>query len=102
MPVGISLVFSAIFLFKQKTAYDIVLPKLERVEVDTPVTGRLVEKVKASGKWLLIHFSGGLILLTHMLMSGSWHIYRPGEKWKRRAGDMRIIIRMEQIHAVAF
>ena len=25
-----------------------------------------------------MHFSGDLILLTHMLMSGSWHIYRPG------------------------
>ena len=84
------------------TGFESVLPKLERVEVDSPVTGRRVEKVEASGKWLLIYFSGGLILLTHMLMSGSWHIYRPGEKWKRRAGDMRIIIRMEQIHAVAF
>ncbi len=26
----------------------------------------------------LMHFSGDLVLLTHMLMSGSWHIYRPG------------------------
>lgn len=84
------------------TAFESVLPKLERVEVDTPVTGRSVEKVEASGKWLLIHFSGGLILLTHMLMSGSWHIYRPGERWKRRAIDMRIVIRTPKIEAVAF
>jgi endonuclease VIII len=84
------------------TSFESVLPKLERVEIDSRITGRTVEKVEANGKWLLIHFSGGLILLTHMLMSGSWHIYRPGEKWKRRAIDMRIVIRTEKIHAVAF
>lgn len=35
-------------------------------------------------------------------MNGSWHIYRPGELWKRRHIDMRILIRTEKIHAVAF
>jgi endonuclease-8 len=47
-------------------------------------------------------FSGDLSLLTHMLMSGSWHIYRPGEAWQRRIVDMRIVIKTEQIWAVAF
>ena len=49
-----------------------------------------------------MRFSGDLILLTHMLMSGSWHIYRPGEKWQRRHVDMRIVIGTESIEAVAF
>lgn len=84
------------------TGFESVLPKLERVEVDSPVTGRTIEKVQANGKWLLIYFSGDLILLTHMLMSGSWHIYRPGEKWKQRRTNMRIVIRTQHIHAVAF
>lgn len=84
------------------TGFESVLPKLERVEVDSVVTGRTVERVESNGKWLLIHFSGDLILLTHMLMSGSWHIYRPGEKWKRRQVDMRVVIRTKAIHAVAF
>jgi endonuclease-8 len=84
------------------TDFESLLPKLERVEVDSPVTGRTIEKVEALGKWTLIYFSGDLILLTHMLMSGSWHIYRPGEKWRRRRDDMRIIIRTEKILAVAF
>jgi endonuclease VIII len=43
-----------------------------------------------------------LILLTHMLMSGSWHIYRPGEQWKRSRHDMRIVIETEKLHAIAF
>jgi endonuclease-8 len=84
------------------TGFESVLPKLERVEIDSPITGRTIEKVEAVGKWTLIYFSGDLILLTHMLMSGSWHIYRPGEKWHRRRDDMRIIIRTEKIFAVAF
>jgi endonuclease-8 len=50
---------------------------LASVHDDTPVTGRIIEKVESRGKWLLIYFSGDLILVTHMLMSGSWHIYRP-------------------------
>jgi endonuclease-8 len=84
------------------TGFESVLPKLERVEVDSPVTGRTIEKVEANGKWQLIYFSGDLILLTHMLMSGSWHIYRPGEKWKRHPLDMRLVIHTAKIDAVGF
>jgi endonuclease-8 len=84
------------------TGFESVLPKLERVEVDCGVTGRTMEKVEANGKWTLMHFSGDLILLTHMLMSGSWHIYRPGEKWRRPSVDMRLIIRTSKIEAVGF
>lgn len=84
------------------TRFESVLPKLSRVDYDTPLAGRTVERVEARGKWLLIYFSGDLILLTHMLMSGSWHIYRPGESWKRSAHDMRIVIETEKLIAVAF
>jgi endonuclease-8 len=84
------------------TGFETQLPKLARVEVDSPVTGRIVEKVEAHGKWMLVYFSGDLILLTHMLMSGSWHIYRPGEAWQRSAVDMRVVIKTEKIWAVAF
>jgi len=84
------------------TSFESVLPRLSRVDFDSPIAGRTIEKVEANGKWMLMHFSGGLILLTHMLMSGSWHIYRPGEAWQRRAIDMRVLIKTEKIWAVAF
>jgi endonuclease VIII len=84
------------------TSFQSALPHLSRVEVDDGVVGRRVEKVEAIGKWMLMHFSGGLILLSHMLMSGSWHIYRPGEEWKRRRYDMRVVIGTPKILAVAF
>src|SRR5664279_5112434 len=82
--------------------FETVLPKLARIDYDPPLAGRTVESVEPRGKWLLMHFSGDLILLTHMLMSGSWHIYRPGEAWQRRSVDMRIVVKTEKIWAVAF
>ena len=84
------------------TGFETQLPKLARVDVDSPIVGRTVENVEARGKWMMMHFSGDLILLTHMLMSGSWHIYRPGEAWQRPARDMRVVIQTEKIWAVAF
>ena len=52
---------------KQVTAFESVLPALNRIHDDTPVTGRTIESVNAIGKHLLIHFSGNLVLRTHML-----------------------------------
>ena len=83
-------------------SFESALPHLSRVEIDQVVVGRTVEKVEARGKWLLMDFSRDLILLSHMLMSGSWHIYRPGETWQRRRYDMRVVIGTPKILAVAF
>jgi endonuclease-8 len=46
--------------------------------------------------------AGGLVLRTHMRMNGSWHIYRPGEKWQMPARAMRILIETRDWVAVAF
>ena len=66
------------------------------------IAGRTVDRVEARGKWLLMYLSGDLILLTHMLMNGSWHIYRVGERWRRPRRDMRIIVETEEWIAVGF
>lgn len=79
-----------------------VLPKLSRIDEDHPITGRTIESVKASGKWLTIHFSGDLVLLTHMRMNGSWHIYRQGERWQQPGAHMRIVIGTADFVAVGF
>ena len=75
---------------------------LASVHDNAPVTGRAIENVESRGKWLLMYFSGDLILVTHMLMSGSWHIYRTGERWHKSRAHMRIVIRTEKYEAVAF
>jgi endonuclease-8 len=72
------------------------------VNDDTPLVGRVVEKVESRGKWCLIYFSGDLILVTHMLMSGSWHLYRTGERWQMGRARMRVVIRAEDWEAVGF
>jgi endonuclease-8 len=87
---------------KVVTGFETGLAPLARVNDDAPLTGRTVEKVEARGKWLLIHFSGDLILVTHMLMSGSWHIYRAGERWRMGRSRMRAVIRTADWEAVAF
>src|ERR1700758_296988 len=84
------------------TGFETVYVPLTRVHDDAPITGRVIEKVESRGKWLLIYFSGDLILVTHMLMSGSWHIYRPGERWRMGRGKMRVVIRTEDWEAVGF
>ncbi len=87
---------------KVVTAFDTGLAKLASVNDNTPLVGRAVERVEARGKWCLIFFSGDLILVTHMLMSGSWHIYRTGEKWWMGRSRMRVAITCGDYQAVAF
>lgn len=84
------------------TRFESVFPQLTRLHQDHPITGRTVDRVESVGKHLLMHFSGGTILRTHMRMNGSWHIYRPGERWQRPAFDMRIVIGTAAFVAVAF
>jgi len=87
---------------KPVTAFRSTFPWLTRFDDDTPLTGQTVDKVEARGKWLLLHFSGGGILASHLLMNGSWHIYRRGERWQLAHIHMRIVIENDQYQAVGF
>jgi endonuclease VIII len=82
--------------------FESMFPSLNRVHEDSPLTGRTIENVRARGKHLLIEFSDGLVLRTHMRMNGSWHIYRQGEAWQRARRDMRIVIKAGAYEAVGF
>jgi endonuclease-8 len=76
------------------TGFETQVAKLASVDDNTPLAGRTVERVEARGKWCLIYFSGDLILVSHMLMSGSWHIYRVGERWRLPRKMMRVGVRV--------
>ncbi len=54
-----------------------------RLVGDAPRLGERVELVEARGKHLLIHFEHGLVLRTHLRMTGSWHVYRERERWQK-------------------
>jgi endonuclease-8 len=87
---------------KVVTGFETGLAPLARVEDEATLVRRVVEKVESRGKWCLIFFSGDLILVTHMLMSGSWHVYRTGERWRMPRRAMRVVIRTAEWEAVAF
>jgi endonuclease-8 len=87
---------------KPVVRFESMFPALTRVHVDTPLTAQSIESVSASGKHLLMRFSGGYVLRTHMRMNGSWHIYRPGEPWQRSRRDMRIVVATADFVAVGF
>jgi endonuclease-8 len=107
MPEGDSIFRAAATLHralagKPVVRFESVFPALTRVHEDRPLTNQSIEKVAAQGKHLLIFFSGGLVLRTHMRMNGSWHIYRPGEGWRRSKRDMRIVVATADFDAVGF
>jgi endonuclease-8 len=87
---------------KVVTAFETGLANLASVNDNAPLVGRTVEKVEAHGKWCLIFFSDDLILVSHMLMSGSWHIYRTGEKWWMGRDRMRVALTCGDMQAVLF
>ena len=84
------------------TRFETGLAALAQVDRDEPIAGRTIDSVKAAGKHLLMTFSGGLVMRTHMRMNGSWHIYRPGERWQLSPRAMRIRIDTADWVAVAF
>jgi len=63
-----------------------------RLRGDRPGAGEQIEGVEARGKHLLIHFGGGLSLRTHLRMSGSWHLYKAGERWRRPRHQLRALV----------
>ncbi len=66
------------------------------------IVGREITAVEALGKNLLIRFDNGLELRTHLRMNGSWHRYRPGERWRRPAGRARLVLEVPGAVAVCF
>jgi len=64
--------------------------------------GRRVEAVEPNGKHLLMRFEGGIALHSHMRMTGSWHVYRPGERWRQPEWRATAVLRFDDVVAVCF
>lgn len=63
--------------------------------------GRRLVTAEARGKHLLLHFDE-LVLHSHLGMSGSWHVYRRGERWRKPAGAAWTALRASETEAVQF
>ena len=64
--------------------------------------GRRIEGVEATGKHLVMQFEGGIALHSHMGMTGSWHLYRPGERWREPAWTATAVLDFDDVVAVCF
>lgn len=71
-------------------------PRAERL------VGATVTAVEAAGKNLLIRLDNGLEIRTHLGMHGSWHRYRPGERWHRPPARARLVMEVPGWVAVCF
>jgi endonuclease-8 len=81
----------------------------QRVEVETPhpraqagriaerLDGRTLESVRAVGKNLLLSFEGGLVLRSHLRMTGRWRVERRGTE---RRGRPWLVLRGAEHEAV--
>ena len=81
----------------------------QRVEVETPhpraalkhleerLDGRVLESVEAVGKNVLLRFEGGLVLRSHLRMTGRWRVE---ERGARRTGRPWLVLRGEAHEAV--
>jgi endonuclease-8 len=70
-----------------------------RVEL---LKGQYVESVEAVGKNLLIRFGNGLTMRSHLRMYGTWHVYRPGEPWRRPPTRARLVLETADALVVNF
>jgi endonuclease-8 len=66
------------------------------------LSGRTVEATVARGKHLLTRIGPDHTLHTHLKMEGSWHLYKPGTRWRRPAHEARVVLRTEDWTAVGF
>ena len=81
----------------------------ERMEVETPnpraavkqiadrLDGRTLESVEAVGKNLLLRFEGGLVLRSHLRMTGRWRLERRGTA---RRGKPWLVLRGSEVEGV--
>ncbi len=66
------------------------------------LVGQTLEAVEPLGKHLLMRFSGGWTLHSHMRMTGSWHVYPTGERWRRPRHLARAVLTFDDCEAVCF
>lgn len=67
-----------------------------------PRIGKPIESVEAVGKHLMVTFGDGVVLQTHLRMTGSWHLYASGERWRKQPHLMRARIGVDGWDAVCF
>jgi len=66
------------------------------------LAGREVRSVEALGKHLLVRFDGGLMLHSHLRMTGWWGVYPRGARWGRSPRRAWLVLRTSEHEVVQF
>ena len=86
MPEGDTIHRSAAALRTALVGKPVVRFDAPRLYGPRPAVGRVIELVESHGKHLDVSWDDGLVLHTQMRMTGSWHLYRSGERWRKPEG----------------
>jgi endonuclease VIII len=81
---------------------DFRVPRLAAADL----AGWTVTESASRGKHLLLRLTtpegDGYTLHSHLRMDGAWRVYAPGERWRRPAHLVRVVLYAEQAVAVGF
>jgi len=84
-------------LVGQRIAAESPHPRAQAERVAERIDGRTLESVHAHGKNLVLRFEGGIVLRSHLRMSGRWTVRPRGET---RAGKPWLVLRGEEVEGV--
>jgi endonuclease-8 len=82
---------------KTLTTCDVRVPRYATIDM----SGERVDEVICRGKHLFVR-AGEASFHTHLKMEGVWHVYAPGERWRRPGFTARLILGTESVTAVGF
>ena len=102
MPEGDTIFRTADTLRRVLEGHEVTRFEAPRLARHRPLVGAVVTAVEARGKHLFVRFDNGLSLHTHMRMTGSWHVYRPDERWRKPPWYARVVIGVHDAVAVCF
>jgi endonuclease-8 len=57
------------------------------------LAGRAVSEIRTHGKHLFVAFEGDLVIHSHLRMTGSWGVYRNGQRWRRSPRRVWLVLR---------
>jgi endonuclease-8 len=84
-------------LVGQRIAAESPHPRAQAEGVAERIDGRVLESVEAVGKNLVLRFEGGVVVRSHLRMSGRWSLRPRGE---RRVGRPWLVLRGERAEGV--
>jgi endonuclease-8 len=77
-------------------------PRAQLERFPERLAGRALLAADAHGKHLLLRFEEGLTLHSHLRMTGSWAVYRVGQRWRRAPRRAWLVMRSGEREVVQF